>query len=1197
MTWAAVQNYDIQFRIPLAFSHRTHKLCKLPNGVLALLISDPEDNASVCSVTVATGSHNDPKGVPGLAHLCEHMLFAAGSKKYPDVDKYHQTLSKTGGTHNAYTTGEQTTFHISVPNMNREGELEFDCILDMFSSFLKEPLFNSTAMNKEIYAIQSEHDSNVSSLSKILYQAIRLMANGNHPFSQFSTGNIHTLKNMPLVTGMNLRTLLVNYFETNFQPRNITVCIKGSQSVNILTKLALTNFGYIQSSRAAKGNVIRRSISKRDSIRSNGKKLKKIESFRILEKAWKAKYKDIKCFDDRNNFMIIKSNKQSTMRFLFPVNESGANFTPKELKIFSGIWRELFGDESKGSLHSYFIEKSWITETTTYISDFTYGVYGLILQFSLTASGWENLREIISKVFKGTLELVRWENLNSLSRILFEHTTIEYINYLYQEQEVLSSDFCSELTELLQHSLRTPELEYLFKESPNLIELNNDHSENLMTVTPWWFDQAMKFQNFINEFMKVTNVKLFLLGSELKHNAFFELGSQNKDWSTDAYYGFDYIKSHLNFKQIIDEPCTTVNDYSLALPSKNLFIPQFFQNLANLQQIFMEYSLRSRFAVLQPQVPTSMLPNQKPRLVNRSSHYEMWILPIDKEPESVASPDRIPKQSTVTFSIESLTMTPSSMNTMHLEILGEVLNFLLTSDLYPSLQLSYAYEIATSLKGDVQLCCTICGFSDGVVKITDYILSTLRLIGDPATANIVTNSLLRKARIQVRSKYEAASSEICVKLASMGLLIVLERGMWTLEDRLEALEDSDMSSFQQFCHEFVMNDSGNYLNLFVQGDMRYADEVNCLIHSKLTHHLNSSRCSTPTTDYRRSTTVLKPGVNYYVEYPGQGDDPNNSIVHFVQVGLRNDRAAFTLAHFTAYLMHLTLVPDLRYKKQIGYVVLGGLRIMTDTVGLHITVMSAGQCLDLEDKIDEYMMYLEDTVLNALTESQFEEIYLKPYIRLIGEHTVGEMDTSGGPTNLLSEIYPNVQNGHSSVLEGIDMKRHKQLWNLIQAKEYDFLQGNDILDRTVVQGLTLHRYMTFFKEKLSARSTTRSKISIMIDSPMKREEIMNRQMFLQMETFLKMKGFAIKDTELRDIVNKSQGSPTQLLRHLLAHFKTRGENWKLCRVIAKEVGKLLALGVRRSLTLRPTVPQRPSTTTTTTPPPRHRLPDADFFRRT
>ena len=38
-----------------------------------------------------TGHYKDPVEIPGLAHLCEHMLFM-GTEKYPEEDIYDKVV-------------------------------------------------------------------------------------------------------------------------------------------------------------------------------------------------------------------------------------------------------------------------------------------------------------------------------------------------------------------------------------------------------------------------------------------------------------------------------------------------------------------------------------------------------------------------------------------------------------------------------------------------------------------------------------------------------------------------------------------------------------------------------------------------------------------------------------------------------------------------------------------------------------------------------------------------------------------------------------------------------------------------------------------------------------------------------------------------------------------------------------------------
>ena len=68
--------------------------------------------------------------MPGLAHFLEHMLFR-GSKKYPEVEKFVDMITKSNGDFNAYTASEETNYYFSASNN------KFDDIIDVWSRYDK----------------------------------------------------------------------------------------------------------------------------------------------------------------------------------------------------------------------------------------------------------------------------------------------------------------------------------------------------------------------------------------------------------------------------------------------------------------------------------------------------------------------------------------------------------------------------------------------------------------------------------------------------------------------------------------------------------------------------------------------------------------------------------------------------------------------------------------------------------------------------------------------------------------------------------------------------------------------------------------------------------------------------------------------------------------------------------------------------
>ena len=84
----------------------------LSNGMRVLLASDDGATKSAAAISVNVGSMSNPEEWPGLAHFLEHMLFL-GTERYAEGD-FEQYIGVNGGTNNAYTDDEETTYFFDV---------------------------------------------------------------------------------------------------------------------------------------------------------------------------------------------------------------------------------------------------------------------------------------------------------------------------------------------------------------------------------------------------------------------------------------------------------------------------------------------------------------------------------------------------------------------------------------------------------------------------------------------------------------------------------------------------------------------------------------------------------------------------------------------------------------------------------------------------------------------------------------------------------------------------------------------------------------------------------------------------------------------------------------------------------------------------------------------------------------------------
>lgn len=91
---------------------------QLNSGLKAVII--PNDKSPIVAVNIAykVGSKDEMLGKTGLAHLFEHLMFEG--TKYNPKGKFDELCSYAGGTNNAYTTYDWTSYHSTLPSTQLE---------------------------------------------------------------------------------------------------------------------------------------------------------------------------------------------------------------------------------------------------------------------------------------------------------------------------------------------------------------------------------------------------------------------------------------------------------------------------------------------------------------------------------------------------------------------------------------------------------------------------------------------------------------------------------------------------------------------------------------------------------------------------------------------------------------------------------------------------------------------------------------------------------------------------------------------------------------------------------------------------------------------------------------------------------------------------------------------------------------------
>lgn len=264
-----------------------HRVIKLPNGLKALLISDPsaivpkevptgaashddettedesgsdgesdgdsdgddgddgdddkpdkndaKEKLAACSLCIDVGSFSDPPDIQGLAHFLEHMIFM-GSAKYPSENEFDQYIKKCGGSDNALTNSEETQFYFEA------SEEYLETAMDRFASLFKEPLMHKESMQREREAVEAEFASSRTNDNSRRSELICSLARPGHPGSTFSWGNMLTLRDRVPGGDDALYERVHEFRRRHYSAHRMYLCVQARWPLDQLQQLVVRNW-------------------------------------------------------------------------------------------------------------------------------------------------------------------------------------------------------------------------------------------------------------------------------------------------------------------------------------------------------------------------------------------------------------------------------------------------------------------------------------------------------------------------------------------------------------------------------------------------------------------------------------------------------------------------------------------------------------------------------------------------------------------------------------------------------------------------------------------------------------------------------------------------------------------------------------------------------------------------------------------
>ena len=1117
--------YKQHFALPFSSEQRSYQVLKLPNGIHGLIITDPTEDLATCCLSIATGHHDNPDDISGLAHLCEHMI-TLSSKYHPEPEKYRKAVHQAGGTNNAMTNNEVTSYFYSIPvTPSNHNQSDFENILDIFTSNFANPTFDSSFSNREIYSVDNEHTFNKSKKNRLTFQGYKLLANRDHQFSRFSTGNFDSLTES--CKKYDIRTRLLEFYQKEYKPDRMAFVLRGPQSLNYLQKLAITNFGKIGNSKGIK------------SLSTTKPKVVSTPShLNILEATWKDKYHAVP-YDENNlqRAVLINKDIDSLLRVAFPVSLQHMNCTNhRQVKFFIDYWCDLFGSEASNTISSALFSRDLISSITTKTSVVTYDTNLIELEIAPTENGLKSIAKILDIIFNFvSLFDIDTEKTSKfvkhLAKSMSQFNGIGIYNFLYAESQAQSVWEAKDLTVALLHDINANG--QFFINSSTLYDFSvsgfqGAYAEN-DAAKEFWINEAKMFCKFMKNFVTIKKTLISYVG-DLEKTSLDWLRDVPATFQTEKEFSFDFKIASIDPNVI---KLDNGQNYKLNLSPPNEFADEIIENQTKLLKVVQGTIESSTNASLGYSVKNISL-NDAPKLFHHDPGCQLWI---KTEIDSMFR-----NKVLLTIELINTQIGASPKFVAALEILIQLVKYRVNEYLYPALTMQYSFDLFPSFKGDTGILLNVAGPREKFTKVLMALIYEMKLISG-SFRSCVSLKEFERAKNAVLLKYSNGNHMSSLHTASLGLMATLEEDTWLLDDRINSCNGLTFDKVDAILPRLF---NSCYLTALLQGDINGSILTNDIlpIVAKLVTKFEGQNYFFP------SSVLLPEGSNYYVSSTTK--DATNGIEYFVQTCTRDNIVQRSITKFVTFLMGSGLTSKIRTEYQLGYIVLVGLRALRKTQGFHISVVSGSHTAEeLDSKLDSLVIEWYEQNVKRLKQSQLDELIEK---FLASESAANSsMSGMGGSSNLFFGALG------ASAGDKKTMKQHNGVWGQIENKSYLFssnMHGDDFIDVDYIKQLSINTLNDFIKRKILPTSKQRSKVSVLINSSCTKENVERNLKAIQLYIFLTSMGLPIKQEQLDDILEKSGNSQVVLCKNLYKFYREKGKSITLIAAVMAKLSKSL-----------------------------------------
>ena len=184
----------------------------MENGLTVVIRENHSSPVVAVQVWVKAGSTTEPEDRAGMSHILEHMAFKGTKKRGPG--QIAREVEALGGEINAYTSFDQTVYHITISGRFLANAL------DILADTLGNSVFDAEELDREKEVVLEELRMNEDNPGRVNSKAMFREAYRVHPYGRPVIGYDNTIRNTT-------RDDLVAYFTRYYHPGNLVLVITG----------------------------------------------------------------------------------------------------------------------------------------------------------------------------------------------------------------------------------------------------------------------------------------------------------------------------------------------------------------------------------------------------------------------------------------------------------------------------------------------------------------------------------------------------------------------------------------------------------------------------------------------------------------------------------------------------------------------------------------------------------------------------------------------------------------------------------------------------------------------------------------------------------------------------------------------------------------------------------------------------------